>query len=410
MEIIQEILAHPNGLYYLLVPVFSGLIGLATNFIGIQMMFKPTEFIGLKPVMGWQGIIPARAKKFAALQMDQVEKIIDVQEVLEKIDIDGVNKQIQPNLQQLIEQVMADAESRATKVYWEKIPSFLKKRLYRKIENELPDTVRRLMDDIKENHQSLLDIKQMVINRFDEDKGLLVRLIKKTIDTELGFLVKSGLVLGFIFGIIQMIVFFKYPDTWYVLPVGGFVVGYITNWIAIKLMFWPLDPIKIGPFVLQGVFIKRKDQVAKDYSETLTESVLNAETFANYILRSESSSPLNKLLKFYLNDAIDRSLGGSKHLVLYSMGADNYINFKSSFYENLSSENLPLSVQAGIAYTEQEINLSEIIESRMKEFTPRELDGFVRPIFEEDEWLLYVVGGSLGFLAGWGQLVLMFSS
>ncbi len=266
------------------------------------------------------------------------------------------------------------------------------------------------MDDIKENHQSLLDIKQMVINRFDEDKGLLVRLIKKTIDTELGFLVKSGLVLGFIFGIIQMIVFFKYPDTWYVLPVGGFVVGYITNWIAIKLMFWPLDPIKIGPFVLQGVFIKRKDQVAKDYSETLTESVLNAETFANYILRSESSSPLNKLLKFYLNDAIDRSLGGSKHLVLYSMGADNYINFKSSFYENLSSENLPLSVQAGIAYTEQEINLSEIIESRMQEFTPSELDGFVRPIFEEDEWLLYVVGGSLGFLAGWGQLVLMFSS
>ena len=409
MEIIQEILAHPNSLYFLLVPFISGLIGLVTNFIGIQMMFKPIEFVGIKPFLGWQGIIPARAKKFAGLQMDQVEKIIDIGEVLEKININGINDVMQPNLRQLIELVMVDVGTRATEVYWENTPNFLKERLCGKVEKELPGIIGRLVEDIKKNHESLLDTKEIVVSKLDEDKELLVRLVRKTIDKELGFLMKSGLILGFIFGIVQMLVFFEYPDVWYVLPVGGFIVGYITNWIAVKLMFWPLEAIKIGPFLFQGVFIKRKDQVAKDYAETLTESVLNAETLANYILKSAPSSRLNKLLKFYINEAIDRSLGGSKHLVLFSAGTDNFIKFKSSFYENIRNDSLPAPIQAGVSYAEKEINLSEIIESRMKLFTPRELDGFVRPIFEEDEWLLYVVGGALGFLAGWGQLVLMFS-
>ncbi|OUS28757.1 hypothetical protein A9Q99_11195 [Gammaproteobacteria bacterium 45_16_T64] len=409
MEIVQEILMHPNGQYFLLVPVFSGLIGFATNFIGIQMMFKPLEFFGLKPVFGWQGIIPARAKKFAALQMDQVEKIIDVNEVLEKVNIDAIGDIMQPNLRQLIELVMVDLGARATEVYWENTPSFIKKRLYGKVEKELPGIISRLVEDIKGNHETLLDTKEMVVSKLDEDKGLLVRLVRKTIDKELGFLMKSGLFLGFAFGVIQMLVFFKYPDVWYVLPIGGFIVGYITNWIAVKLMFWPLYPIKIGPFRLQGVFIRRKDEVAKDYAETLTESVLNAETIANYILKSDPSSSLSKLLRFYINEAIDRSLGGTKHLVLFSVGTESFIKFKSNFYENLRNESMPPPLQAGISFAEKEINLSEIIESRMKLFTPSELDGFVRPIFEEDEWLLYMVGGALGFLAGWGQLVLIFS-
>ena len=45
----------------------------------------------------------------------------------------------------------------------------------------------------------------------------------------------------------------------------------------------------------------------------------------------------------------------------------------------------------------------------MKDFTNLEFDGFVRPIFEEDEWILYTVGGFLGGLAGMVQFLAMFA-
>lgn len=59
-----------------------------------------------------------------------------------------------------------------------------------------------------------------------------------------------------------MFVWLLYDKPW-TLPAGGAVVGYITNWVALKLIFEPVDPVKIGPFVLQGLFLKRQNEVCR---------------------------------------------------------------------------------------------------------------------------------------------------
>lgn len=57
-----------------------------------------------------------------------------------------------------------------------------------------------------------------------------------------------------------MFIWLVYDKPW-ILPAGGAVVGYLTNWLAIKLIFEPVDPVKFGPFVLQGLFLKRQNEV-----------------------------------------------------------------------------------------------------------------------------------------------------
>lgn len=57
-----------------------------------------------------------------------------------------------------------------------------------------------------------------------------------------------------------MFIWLVYDKPW-ILPAGGAVVGYLTNWLAIKLIFEPVDPVKVGPFVLQGLFLKRQNEV-----------------------------------------------------------------------------------------------------------------------------------------------------
>ncbi len=410
MELISSFLQHPDLTYLLLIPVISGVIGLVTNAIGIQMMFRPINFVGIKPFFGWQGIIPSRAKKFARLQMDQVEKIVDVGELLESIDPIEINNILQPDIRQLIEAMIDEAVSKSSPIFWENTPYAIKSKLYSKVEREMPGSIDSLFQHIKSNHEAILDSKQMVIDKLDKEKHILVELIQKIVNKELGFLIKSGLTLGFIFGIFQMALFYQYPGAWYVLPIGGFAVGYLTNWVAIKLLFQPIDPIKIGPFSLQGLFLKRKSEVAVDYAETITKSVLNAQTVAEYILSSDNNSPLNKWLRFHISKTIDKSLGRSKHILLPMIGTENYIELKAGLLDQIrSKDNPPPPVTDSIAYVENSINLSEVIQSRMKAFSPLELDRFVRPIFEEDEWILYIVGGALGFVAGGCQFVMMFS-
>ncbi len=51
---------------YVTMPVIAALIGYVTKRVAIEMMFRPLEFVGIKPFLGWQGVLPANAERMAA--------------------------------------------------------------------------------------------------------------------------------------------------------------------------------------------------------------------------------------------------------------------------------------------------------------------------------------------------------
>ena len=50
----------------LLIPFVAGFIGWFTNWLAVKATLYPVDFVGIPPVFGWQGIIPANAKEMAA--------------------------------------------------------------------------------------------------------------------------------------------------------------------------------------------------------------------------------------------------------------------------------------------------------------------------------------------------------
>ncbi|MBL4868199.1 MAG: DUF445 family protein [Pseudomonadales bacterium] len=412
MDLLVAFFNQEDLIYYLLIPVFAGIVGWATNFVGIKMMFSPIEFIGIKPIFGWQGIVPARAEKFARLQMEQVEKIIDFQEILGRIDPEEITQIIRPGMRELAEEITNEVIGDSLPFAWENTPRFIKNRFYNRLDRDLPQLFEAIYSDILGNFDSVFDAKAMVIDKLTNDKQILVDMTYKTAHKELGFLVKSGLYFGFLFGVIQMILWYLFPTAWYVLPIGGFFVGYLTNWIAVRLMFHPLNPITIGPFTLHGLFLKRKDEVARDYAKSMTNSVLNPQSIAQYVMKSAAADKIYALVNRHIKKTIDNVVGIGKPIVLATMGTQNYIDMKNSVLDRISGStmNIPSSISDGIAYTERALDLENEIVDQMKSFTSLEFDGFVRPIFEEDEWILYAVGGALGFLAGWTQFAVMFAN
>lgn len=65
--------------------------------------------------------------------------------------------------------------------------------------------------------------------------------------------------------------------------IGG-LIGYITNKVAIKMLFRPVNPIKIGPFTLQGVFPKRKDEMAISLADTIESELLSKDVIIDSLL------------------------------------------------------------------------------------------------------------------------------
>jgi uncharacterized membrane protein YheB (UPF0754 family) len=73
-------------------------------------------------------------------------------------------------------------------------------------------------------------------------------------------------------------------------PIIGSMIGYVTNYIAVKMLFRPLHPIKIGNFRLPftpGIFPKRKEQLAKALGKAVGNNLLTGEDIENMFLTEE---------------------------------------------------------------------------------------------------------------------------
>jgi hypothetical protein len=148
---------------------------------------------------------------------------------------------------------------------------------------------------MQDNIGSLLNIKSCVINQMMQDRALLGQLFRKCGQAELDFLTNSGLWFGFMLGIIQMVVALFWENPW-ALSIGGAIVGLATNWLALKWIFEPVNPTKVGPFVLQGQFLRRQQEVAKEFSAFFANNVLTSEKLWDSILNDPSTKSSFSLL------------------------------------------------------------------------------------------------------------------
>ncbi len=89
------------------IPLISAIVGWATNFLALKMMFYPIEFIGIKPFFGWQGLIPAKRQEMAEIEVELVlGKLLSVQELASRIDSKELTKAMQRRLKQVLRRIV----------------------------------------------------------------------------------------------------------------------------------------------------------------------------------------------------------------------------------------------------------------------------------------------------------------
>lgn len=69
---------------------------------------------------------------------------------------------------------------------------------------------------------------------------------------------------------------------------------------------------------------------------------------------------------------------------------------------------LPTQIKAMSPYFTAALQLEKTLVDGLKNLPPQDFEGVLHPIFKEDEWLLILVGGVLGFAVGLFQVMVVF--
>ena len=193
------------------------------------------------------------------------------------------------------------------------------------------------------------------------------------------------------------------------MPLFGLIVGYATNVLALKLIFEPLYPRKyfFGLFEYQGLFIKRQPEVAVEYSKIVAYKILTTESMFEFILRGGGADKMAKIVQYHIEKAIDTTLENSPSLINIVVGPKQLTVIKNIACYRFMQE-LPISIRDTFAYSEKALNMENMLREKMRGLSEKEFEGFLRPVFKEDEWILILVGAVLGMVAGILQYLLLF--
>lgn len=390
------------------IPVIAGIVGWFTNWQAIVMTFRPLEFRGLRPIFGWQGIIPGKARKMATIFVDQtMHRLGTLEELFQQMDPDKIARHVIDTMQWRVDGITDEIMARHHPQLWRRLPQPLKNRVYASVRAELPAAVDALMQEVARDVESLLDFKHMIVTRLENDKELLNRLFLESGAAEFRFLINSGGYFGFLFGLGQLAAWVTYPAAW-TLPVAGLIVGYATNWLAINLIFRPLHPVKVGPFTLQGLFLKRQKEVAQTWCGIVTTEILTIQSLVQEMLNGPRSAQVRELIKRHIEPVVDQAAGLIKPVAELTIDPDMFTRLRNS----VGAKAVEVSAEPFNHWPfvrERSKVIESLLRERMEGMPPDQFQDLLRPCFQEDEWILILVGAVLGFLAGLAQILLMFS-
>lgn len=411
----QELSARPDFWGFISIPCVAAVVTWLHVWWAMQMVFYPLEFMGLRVggkerginLLGWQGIIPRKARKMSDIVIERMlSKMGSPADFMRQMEPEKVGqfvaKSVESHIEEYTDAVMCERHS----LLWENLPVRIRRRVYDHVRKNLPRVMESLVDALIGNIDELVDVKEMCGRRMEEDKALLVRIFKEVGDREIRFIINASFWIGLAFGCVQMVLFYFLP--WHgLLPVYAAVLGLLTNWIALAMVFRPLNPVTVGPFTLQGLFLRRQEQVAEKFADLTSQELLTIGRFMREVLTGERSSRARQLIKRHVSMLVDQSALARTGAQL-AIGPTGFADLKSTIIDKSTRMALEPLENSKSFNQERAAVLAKLFSGKMKEMTPGEFQDLLRPAFQEDEWILLALGAATGLAAGLVQLMLGF--
>lgn len=384
-------------------PVAGALIGLATKWAAIKLMFHPAKFIGIGPI-GWQGIVQRRSPKFAAGVADTVTGgALSMDTLLERIDGADLAAIVRPAIDDNATEIAA-ALLEAGRTGAGASPG-----AQAELAEALPDHADRLVRDavpvLGPAVGRHLDVRGLVVDLLSgANADRLARLTQHVAGRELRWVIWYGGVLGFGIGAVGVLPA-AFLERWWILPLVGAADGLINNFLAIQMIFRPFERTRyLGVFPYQGLFPARQHEIATAYGEMLEAEVL---TPANLADRLAADAPV---LLVEILPALHGAIGPLASDVARIAGVVDDPELRQrilfSLVPQLGAVLSPVRGQIEDLLAKQ-LDVAATIESTLSSMPKAEFEHVLRGIFEEDEMTLILMGGVLGGALGCVQAALL---
>ena len=176
-------------------------------------------------------------------------------------------------------------------------------------------------------------------------------------------------------------------------------IGWITNWVAIKMLFRPHKEINFGLFKIQGLIPKRKSEIGTGIASIIQNELISVKDVISNIDREEFSKRLNSLI----DDVLDKNLKKKvkeKFPLLQMFFTDKIAKDIGNTIKEIVMENQEKIFEIFSNYAEENIDFEVIISDKISNFSLDKLEEIITLLANKELKHIEVIGAILGMLIG----------
>ena len=182
-------------------------------------------------------------------------------------------------------------------------------------------------------------------------------------------------------------------------------IGWITNWVAIKMLFRPHKEINFGLFKIQGLIPKRRAEIGSGIANIIQNELISVKDVISNIDREEFSKRLDSSIDKVLEKNLKAKVK-EKFPVLQMFFTDRMAKDVSNTIKDIIMENQEKIFEIFSNYVEENINFEVIISDKISNFSLDKLEEIVTLLAKKELKHIEVIGAILGGLIGVAQYLI----
>lgn len=189
------------------------------------------------------------------------------------------------------------------------------------------------------------------------------------------------------------------------IPVISALIGWITNFIAVRMIFRPRNEIRFLGVRIQGLIPKRKQDLAVKIAHTVEKELISHKDIKEALKSEDFHLQTSDVIREKIEDFITAK-ASSNPLVGMFITPEITSRLSATFMEELQNE-IPAVMDSLLEKVEAKIDFREIIQKKIEQFDPSKLESIVYAIASKELKAIEILGGVLGFVVGLIQLLLV---
>jgi len=192
----------------------------------------------------------------------------------------------------------------------------------------------------------------------------------------------------------------------YLLPILAALIGWITNYLAIKMLFHPHQPKKILGLTFQGVFPKRQAQIAEKLGDLVANELFSMQDVAQKI---EDLSTQPEVLE-EVGKRIEKTIRGkliSAFPMLSMFLSDEMIEKVTNLFKGELEDFLRVSAQGLAVKMKDSVDVQGLVREKVQAFSSNKIEELLLSFMEQEFRFIEKIGAVLGFLIGCIQVFLV---